>query len=125
MKILQVTRRISGTPQLTRLLPPNAMRRPPKENSTPQASCVRLTTLFFRAPKADCPTRAPSAYFFSKQTFGGLIPAWTVLILYYFIFFCLGHRFPIDDDSLLQKHEFIPTVNCLTFVVKFLKIYFT
>ena len=64
---------MSGTPKLTRLLPPNAMRRPPKENST-QATCVRLTTLFSRAPKADCPTQAPSAerpFFQSKQISGG------------------------------------------------------
>ena len=62
---------MSGTPKLTRLLPPSAMRRPPKENST-QAPCVRLTTLFSRAPKADCPTRAPSAHFFRASRLLGV-----------------------------------------------------
>jgi len=62
---------MSGTPKLTRLLPPSAMRRPLKENST-QAPCVRLTTLFSRAPKADCPTRAPSAHFFRASKLWGV-----------------------------------------------------
>ena len=61
---------MSGTPKLTRLLPPSAMCRPLKENST-QAPCVRLTILFSRAPKADCPTRAPGAHFFRASRFPG------------------------------------------------------
>ena len=51
---------MSGTPKLTRLLPPSAMRRPLKENST-------------QAPKADCPPerRAPGAHFFRASRFSG------------------------------------------------------
>ena len=123
---------MSGTPKLTRLLPPNAMRRPPKENST-QATCVRLTTLFSRAPKADCPTQAPSAHFFrASRFFGGFIPArWNLAQIWAKYSRKIDHKvwgyFSVRVKKIvcmqLLVTRSVPTTVVPVFVTKFLQLH--